>query len=83
MARYFFHLRDGDNLLADDGEGQEFPNLEAVRLEAIESARDILSEAALSGTAGSLRQQIEVTDESGRTVLTMPIGHATDTESQA
>jgi hypothetical protein len=83
MARYFFHVRDGDNLLPDDGEGQEFPNLEAVRLEAIEGARDILSEAALNGAAGSLRQQIEVTDESGRTVLTMPIGHATGTESQA
>ena len=82
MARYFFHLRDGDTLLPDDGEGREFPNLVAVRLEAIESARDILSEAALSGTAGSLHQQIEVTDESGRTVLTMPIGNATGTESQ-
>jgi hypothetical protein len=83
MARYFFRVRDGDILLADDGEGQEFPNLEAARLEAIEGARDILSEAVLSGTAGSLRQQIEVTDESGRTVLIVPIGHATDTESQA
>lgn len=82
MARYFFHLRDGDSLLKDDEEGQEFPNLEAVRLEAIEAARDILSEAALSGHAGSLNQQIEVVDEAGHTVVTMPVGRATGTQTQ-
>ncbi len=82
MARYFFHVRDGDTLLSDDEEGEELPNLEAVRLEAIEGARGILSEAARSGTAASLRLQIEVMDEFGRTILTMPIGHATGTESQ-
>jgi uncharacterized protein DUF6894 len=82
MPRYFFHLRDGDTLLEDDGEGQDFASLEAVRLEAIEGARQILSEAALSGRAASLHQQIEVTDETGRTVVIMPIGRATDTESQ-
>lgn len=82
MALYFFHVRDGDTLLKDDGEGQEFPNLEAVRLEALEGARDILSEAARSGHAGSLNKQIEVADEAGRTVVTMRVGRATGTESQ-
>lgn len=82
MARYFFHLRDGDKLLPDDTEGEELPDLEAVRVYAIESARDLLSEAAFSGKAASLHQQIEVVDASGRTVLTMPVGNATGTESQ-
>ena len=82
MPRYFFHLRDGDTLLKDDAESQDFANLEDVRLEAIQGARQILSEAALSGQAGSLNQQIEVVDEAGRTVVIMPIGHATGTESQ-
>jgi hypothetical protein len=82
MARYFFHLRDGDTLLPDDTEGEELPDLEAVRVYAIESARDLLSEAALGGKAASLHQQIEVVDASGRTVLTMPVGNATGTESQ-
>jgi hypothetical protein len=82
MARYFFHVRDGDTLHPDDHEGEELPNLKAVRVRAIESAREILSEAALSGTAGSLRQQIEVVNASGRAVLTMPVGHAVGTESQ-
>ena len=66
MARYFFHVRDGNTLLKDDEESQEFPNLEAVRLEALQAAREILSEAALSGHAGSLNQHIEVVDEAGR-----------------
>jgi hypothetical protein len=82
MARYFFHVRDGDTLLEDDEEGEELEHLNAVRRLAIESARQILSEAVLSGKAGSLRQQIEVVDASGITVLTMPVGHAVDTETQ-
>jgi uncharacterized protein DUF6894 len=82
MPRYFLRLRDGDTLLADDGESQEFANMEAVRLEAVDSVRQILSEAARSGKAGSLRQQVEVSDETGRTILTMPVGHATGTETQ-
>ena len=83
MPRYFLRLRDGDTLLPGDGEGQEFATLEGVRLEAMESARQILSEAALSGQAGSLNHQIEVTDETGRTILTMPVGHATGTDTQS
>jgi hypothetical protein len=82
MPRYFFHLRDGDTLFKDDGDSQDFANLEAVHREATEAARQILSEAARSGRAGSLHQQIEVTDEGGRTVVIMPIGRAIDTESQ-
>ena len=82
MARYRFRVRDGGTLLEDDGEAEELPNLKAVRLQAIESARQILSSAALSGTAGNLHQQIEVMDASGRTVLTMPVGNAVGTESQ-
>lgn len=83
MPRYFFHVRDGDELLLDDGEGEEHANLEEARKAAIEGARDILSEAALSGKAAGMRQQIEVADETGRAVLTVPVGHATDTETQS
>ena len=78
----FFYLRDGATLHRDDEEGEELRDLEAVRRYAIESARELLSEAALSGKAGSLRQQIEVLDEGGRTILIMPVGHATGTETQ-
>jgi uncharacterized protein DUF6894 len=82
MARYFFHLRDGDTLFTDDDEGEELRDLDAVRSYAIESARELLSQAVLNGRAASLHQQIEVADETGRTVLTMPVGHAMGTETQ-
>jgi hypothetical protein len=81
MARYFFHLRNGDTLLPDD-EGEELRDLEAARSYAIESARQLLSQAALSGTAASLHQLIQVLDEGGQTVLAIPVGHATGTDTQ-
>jgi Domain of unknown function (DUF6894) len=65
MALYFLRLRDGDTLLPDDGEGEEFASLDEVRSDAIESARQILSAAVLNGTAASLNQQIEVVDVRG------------------
>jgi hypothetical protein len=40
MARYFFHLRNGDTLLAGDDEGEELQDLEAVRHYAIQRPRD-------------------------------------------
>jgi hypothetical protein len=83
MPRYFFHVRDGDEVLLDDEEGEEHANLDEVRKAATEGARDMLGEAALSGKAASLRQRIEVADETGKTVLTVPVGHATDTETQS
>ena len=82
MPRYFFRLRDGDDILPDDGEGQEFPNMDAVRIEAFACARDILSEAAWSGKAATLNQQIEVSNEASEIVLTVPVGRVIGTESQ-
>jgi hypothetical protein len=82
MTLYFLRLRDGDTLLPDDGEGEEFASLDEVRTDAIESARQILSAAVLSGTAASLNQQIEAVDERGKTILTVPVGRAVGTETQ-
>jgi hypothetical protein len=82
MALYFLRLRDGNTLLPDDGEGKEFAGLDEVRSDAIESARQILSAAVLNGTAASLNQHIEVVDERGKTILTVPVGRAVGTETQ-
>jgi hypothetical protein len=83
MTRYFLRLRDGDTLFPDDGESQDFATIEEIRREANESARQILSEAARNGKAGSLRQQIEVSDEAGKTILIVPVGHVVGTECQS
>ena len=83
VARYFFCIKASDTPLADDEEGQEFATLEAVRHEAIETARQILSDAARSGKAASLNLVVEVLDETGEMVLTVPVGHAIGTEAQS
>ena len=66
MPRYFFHVREG-SVLSRDEEGQELPNAEAARREAINSTREILGEKLLHG--GSLdHRTIEIADETGHVV---------------
>lgn len=66
MPRYFFHVRDGSEL-SRDLEGQELPDTEAARAEAINAGREMLGEKLLHG--GSLNhRQIEIADESGHVV---------------
>ena len=65
MARYYFDMRDGQGLFADE-EGLECPDLDAVQKEAARSladmARDSIYEAA---DAQIHRMTIEVRDGSG------------------
>ena len=74
MPRFYFHVREGDVLSSDDGQGEELQDVEAARLVAVDSAKAILSEASWSGRALSLNCQIEVADEAGRTILIEPVG---------
>ena len=82
MPRYWFNVRDGNDLLLDDPEGCQLSNLKAVKEDAVLAARHILCAAALTGVAASLQVQIQVVDEAGKTVLIMPVGHAIGSESQ-
>ena len=66
MPRYFFHIREGSDLNRD-GEGQDFANVEAARLEAIASVREIMGEKLLHGGALNHRS-IEIADETGHVV---------------
>jgi hypothetical protein len=66
MPRYFFHVRDGAELSPDE-EGQELPDLEAARHEAINTSREMLGERILHGGALNHRQ-IEIADETGHVV---------------
>lgn len=66
MSKYYFHVRDGAELNRDP-EGQELPNLESARREALNTAREMISERLLHG--GSLNhKQIEIADETGHVV---------------
>ena len=67
MSRYFFNIDDRQEVTRDE-EGIDLPNLDAVREEAIESARQIMSQGLLDGTLRDGRRFI-VTDEAGIVVL--------------
>ena len=82
MPRYFVRVKVNGKLLPDDGFPEEFPDLEAVRAVVLESAREVLSQEVLKGTAASLDIQIEVEDERGQRLLVMPVGRVVDTVSQ-
>jgi hypothetical protein len=44
MARYFFPIRDGDEMIPDE-DGHDLPNQDAVQKEAIQSAADLRQQA--------------------------------------
>jgi hypothetical protein len=62
MPRYFFDIRDGDELIADE-EGMDLPDLEAAFREAARSLADI------SQMGGSGQMAIVVRDGSGIVML--------------
>jgi hypothetical protein len=73
MPLFFLHMRSED--LVEDGvedrEGLFLEDAEAARREAIRSARDILCAELRKGRL-SLGGQIEVADQYGQPILTVP-----------
>jgi hypothetical protein len=63
MPLYFFHLRDGEDVLLDD-DGREFADLQAVAKAALVEARAIIAEEARGGRI-LLDKYIDVEDASG------------------
>jgi hypothetical protein len=68
MARFFFHVKDGNTF--KDEEGEDWPSLEAARAHAVVIASELLREGNYEGYA------ISVTDEQGNEVAYLPIGGA-------
>ena len=73
LPRYFFHIVDGRTVR--DEEGQDFPGLEEARAEAIGGARSIKREAHWEGRL-PLNERIEVADENGTVLFTVPFREA-------
>ena len=48
MARYYFHIKDGAELIKDQ-EGTELPTPDAARRQALKSARELWANAIRSG----------------------------------
>jgi hypothetical protein len=70
MPRYFFHVRDGSELIPDP-EGVDLPNLDSAADEWRRVVREVLNEDAFRGELLAGRQ-IEITDALGRLVLLIP-----------
>jgi hypothetical protein len=68
MPRYFFNVRDGENV-DEDVEGSDLDGFTAVESEAMTSAKEIIAEALLSGRPAPLGHRFEVRDEKGNLIL--------------
>jgi hypothetical protein len=77
MARYFFHLRDGDDQLLDP-EGTELSDKQSIEAAALRAARDTLSHELQSGRL-DLRYRIDVEDEAGAIVHSIDLADAFET----
>ena len=64
MTRYYFDLRDGDELIVDE-EGYEMATLEAVQREAVLSLTDQSRDVAERGLDSVAALAIDVRDEDG------------------
>ena len=67
MPRYFFHLR-GDDLLMEDLEGMDLPNLHAALQEVVRVKREVDAD----GT-GVADLEFEVATREGRVLLRLPV----------
>ena len=74
MTRYFFHIKYKAKMIHDE-EGVDLQDLDAVRKEAEESARQITSDRLLFGELVE-DEAFVVTDEQGETILIFPLKDA-------
>lgn len=70
MGRFHFNIRNGSGDTWDE-EGRELSGPQEAEALAVEGARSLLSEEVLTGDL-DLRGYVEVTDEAGQVVLTVP-----------
>ena len=74
MARYSMHLRDGTEKLVDPG-ALEFPNLEALRVAVLVTARRLINHDAGNGMLDS-RFRVDAEDERGTIVYSVSLEDA-------
>jgi hypothetical protein len=74
MPRFYFHLWE-HGAMSEDPEGQELPDLDRARNEAILAAREIMAEKLAAGRSPD-HSRFEIVDETGQTVLTVAFTEA-------
>jgi hypothetical protein len=73
MPRFFFHVRD-ESAFTSDEEGQQFPDLEAARLDALKAIEMLSADLPLDVAQRGIA--FEITNERGQVVLTLPFRKA-------
>jgi hypothetical protein len=77
MARYFLNLTSKTfSRMPNDPEPQEHANIEAARAEAIKGIREMAAEAVLSGRSDLPFETIDITDEEGELLVSVPVSEA-------
>ncbi|WP_105383517.1 DUF6894 family protein [Neorhizobium alkalisoli] len=71
MARYYFHLREGE-VLIEDLDGVEVANLEAAKSEAREAMRENIAEHLTAGRQLTFTS-IEIRDELGQALAKISV----------
>ncbi|TGX52177.1 hypothetical protein E5A73_15330 [Sphingomonas gei] len=77
MTHYYLNIINGTGFVGDH-EGEEFPDLAAARRKATESVRSILSDELKSAGLIDLKGRIEIADQQGSIVLTLPFREAVE-----
>ena len=78
MPRYFLNIRDRD-VLIEDPDGDEVANIDGIRRIAEACIVDIYARPEMYGdTLLWDRRSFEITDESGATVLVIPLAEVYD-----
>ena len=79
MSRYYFHLRD--DLDVSDQEGMDLADPDAARAFAIANARNIMCGTLEREGRISLHHRIDVEDDKGALVTSVPFSDAVNIES--
>ncbi|MBY2993794.1 hypothetical protein HF263_04050 [Rhizobium leguminosarum] len=79
MARYYFHIRQGENIIAEDLEGLEFATPEMAVEEATKAARELVVEMILAGNRVG-DQEFEIRSSDGAVVKIVPFKSAAGLE---
>ena len=74
MARYYFHIKDGTDLIKDQ-EGTELATPDAARVQALRSARELWADAIKSGKPLGA-DAVVIADEQGGTLTFVPMNEA-------
>jgi CheY-like chemotaxis protein len=75
MQHYFLHIRNGDTRVVDP-DGGDFADLASAKAEAIESARELISQCVLNGRPLGLHRVFEIVDRNGQMLAAVPFSEA-------